>query len=319
MKVREHVCPIDRGEFNRQTDVVPAQKIVRDIVDELLVHCADADCEWSGRRDGLLGHLDSMPGTHQLQARRRTAVNHVHEQVARANADLYLAEFDMVNPSPNDIVSLNVGGTYMMTSRKMLCAHPRSKLAALFSRGFSLRKTHDGTVFLDRNGESFAELLKWLRYHDDTIPIQEKAVAEARYWGIKVKEPCCRLPELLYSETLRLVEVALHSKVPVSLPRVRMAGFYFGGLVLTGANFRSSCLRGASFAGASLCKTDFRECDLVDVDFSGAVLDGANFGGATVRRTCFSNASVNGTLLPAKFHCKCESVCPFNSCSDQLE
>jgi uncharacterized protein YjbI with pentapeptide repeats len=108
------------------------------------------------------------------------------------------------------------------------------------------------------------------------------------------------LPELTYSETLRLVEVALRNSFPLALPKLRVSGFNVGGLNLNGGKFRWSCLRKA---GVSLLKADFRDCDLTDADFDDAVLDGANFEGAKLRRASFSGASVRDVILPAIVDC----------------
>jgi hypothetical protein len=321
-QVREAICPVDRSEFDREKSIVPAPKIVCCLVDELLVHCADRECQWEGPREALMGHVENLDEKHRMpqpknsQAKLGHKDTHERLRFARDNVESFREDLEKVNPSPADVVRLNVGGVHLMTSRQVLCSQPKSKLASLFSGGFPLRTAEDGTIFLDRNGESFVELIKWLRNSDETSPIPQQAIAEAKYWEIRFKQSCCRLPELTYSETLRLVEVALRNSFPVALPKLRMSGFYFGGLNLNGGKFRCSCLRRASFAGASLIKADFRDCDLTDADFDDAVLDSANFEGAKLRRASFSRASVCDVILPAIVQCKCNSTCAFGRCND---
>jgi hypothetical protein len=321
--VREPLCPVDRTEFDREKSIVPAPKIVCCMVDELVVHCVDRECPWEGPREALMGHVEDLDEKHRMPIPKTSQAHldldkskHEMERLARDNVESFREDLEKVNPSPSDVVTLNVGGLHLMTSRKVLCSQPKSKLASLFSGGFPLRAAEDGTIFLDRNGESFSELIKWLRDSDDTSAIPQQAVAEAKYWEIRFKQSCCRLPELTYSETLRLVEVALRNSCPVALPKLRMSGFYFGGLNLNEGKFRGSCLRRASFAGASLLKADFRDCDLTDADFDDAVLDGANFEGAKLQRASFSRASVRDIILPAIVQCKCNSTCAFGRCND---
>jgi hypothetical protein len=320
--VREAVCPVDRSEFDREKSIVPAPKIVCCLVNELVVYCADRECQWEGPREALMGHVENLDEKHRMpqpknsQAKLGHKDKHEMFRFARDNVESFREDLEKLNPSPADVVRLNVGGVHLMTSRQVLCSQPKSKLASLFSGGFPLRTAEDGTIFLDRNGESFVELIKWLRNSDETSPIPQQAIGEAKYWEIRFKQSCCRLPELSYSETLRLIEVALRNSFPVALPKLRMSGFYFGGLNLNGGKFRCSCLRRASFAGASLIKADFRDCDLTDADFDDAVLDGANFEGAKLRRASFSRASVRDVILPAIVQCKCNSTCAFGRCND---
>ncbi len=308
--VREPLCPVDRAEFDREKSVAPAPKIVCCLVDELVVHCVDTECQWEGPREALMGHVENMDEKHRMPL-PKNSLGHMDKReklrLARGNVESFREDLQKVNPSPNDVVTLNVGGVHLMTSRQVLCSQSKSKLASLFSGGFPLRTAEDGTIFLDRNGESFSELIKWLRNSDETNAIPQQAIGEAKYWEIRFKQSCCRLPELSYPETLRLVEVALRSSCPVALPKLKMSGFYFGGLNLNGAKFRCSCLRKASFAGASLLKADFRDCDLTDADFDDAMLDGANFEGAKLQRTSFSGASVHSPS-------RCSMQMQFNLC-----
>ena len=49
-----------------------------------------------------------------------------------------------------------------MTSRTVLCQVIDSKLASIFDGSYPLKEI-DGSIFLDRNGEVFANVLDYLR------------------------------------------------------------------------------------------------------------------------------------------------------------
>jgi len=60
-------------------------------------------------------------------------------------------------------VKLDVGGVKFSTTTTTLCAYPQSMLAAMFSGRHDLHPDDDGYVFLDRDGELFKYILRWLR------------------------------------------------------------------------------------------------------------------------------------------------------------
>lgn len=56
---------------------------------------------------------------------------------------------------PESIIDLDIGGTHKITTTKTtLCASPNSTLAAMFSGRHQI-PTHNGRVFIDRDGETF--------------------------------------------------------------------------------------------------------------------------------------------------------------------
>jgi len=61
------------------------------------------------------------------------------------------------------IVDLDVGGTHKIsTTKSTLCMVPHSTLAAMFSGRHQL-STHNGRVFIDRDGEPFCAMINFLR------------------------------------------------------------------------------------------------------------------------------------------------------------
>jgi hypothetical protein len=93
----------------------------------------------------------------------------------------------------DEIVQLNVGGTYFTTTRATLCSEAGSMLAAKFSEENNFApplKDENGHVFLDRNPTYFAFLLDYLRLGcrlpqapKDTDML-EAIKAEADYFGL---------------------------------------------------------------------------------------------------------------------------------------
>ncbi|CAF4214695.1 unnamed protein product, partial [Adineta steineri] len=74
-------------------------------------------------------------------------------------------EFGLPLPkqSPNDIISLNVGGEKIVTLRKTLTSVPNSKLARLISSTKGTKYDQLGQPFLDYNPKLFQHLLDQLR------------------------------------------------------------------------------------------------------------------------------------------------------------
>jgi hypothetical protein len=63
----------------------------------------------------------------------------------------------------DDIITLNVGGTLITTTRLTLTSEKESMLASMFSSRYELSKDKDGNIFIDRNPELFKLVLEFLR------------------------------------------------------------------------------------------------------------------------------------------------------------
>jgi hypothetical protein len=61
-----------------------------------------------------------------------------------------------------EIVELDVGGTHITTTLKTLKKFPGSVLEAMFSGRHHLTK-HKGKIFIDRDGETFKDVINYLR------------------------------------------------------------------------------------------------------------------------------------------------------------
>lgn len=90
----------------------------------------------------------------------------------------------------NDIIKLDVGGSYYTTARATLLSEPDTMLSAMFSGNFALKKDSKGRIFIDRDGDAFQYILNYLR--DKVLlvpPAQEpyyllRLYIEARYFSI---------------------------------------------------------------------------------------------------------------------------------------
>ncbi|GIL57285.1 hypothetical protein Vafri_12524 [Volvox africanus] len=110
------------------------------------------------------------------------------EQVKKAEAALCAASRRMASASArmqSDIISLNVGGTSLATSRRTLTLVSDSLLGTMFSGSWDdhLQRDEAGRVFLDYDPSIFSLLLNWLRSQDmggPEVPLWELAVEPAR-------------------------------------------------------------------------------------------------------------------------------------------
>lgn len=93
-----------------------------------------------------------------------------------------------------DIIDLDIGGTHKITTtRSTLCAAKDSSLAAMFSGRHKL-SIHNGRVFLDRDGEAFCSVIKFLR--NSKVPLFDNKIEENAfyeeldYWSIPLDFNC---------------------------------------------------------------------------------------------------------------------------------
>ncbi|XP_015786942.1 BTB/POZ domain-containing protein KCTD3-like [Tetranychus urticae] len=95
-----------------------------------------------------------------------------------------------MNPEPDEIVNLNVGGTRFSTSKRTLLSIPETFFTSLLSDHQQLinsLKDATGAFFIDRDPKVFTVILNYLRtrqlIHLDNIPI-EVLLHEAEFYGL---------------------------------------------------------------------------------------------------------------------------------------
>eukprot|EP00123_Amoebidium_parasiticum_P007451 comp18132_c0_seq1/m.18848 comp18132_c0_seq1/g.18848 ORF comp18132_c0_seq1/g.18848 comp18132_c0_seq1/m.18848 type:complete len:513 (-) comp18132_c0_seq1:33-1571(-) len=100
------------------------------------------------------------------------------------------------NAKACDIITLNVGGQPITTTRSTLCRLPDSMLAAMFSGRHRLATDKEGRYFIDRDPKYFAHVLNYLR-SDCTRPPKitckdederERVLEEFQYFCISTED-----------------------------------------------------------------------------------------------------------------------------------
>ena len=89
----------------------------------------------------------------------------------------------------SDLIYLNVGGTKYTTTRNTLTKYPQSLLGRMFDKECPFKLTFDkeNNVFLDRDGEMFKYILRYLR--DNRLPPSKKMSyfeTEAEYFCLPI-------------------------------------------------------------------------------------------------------------------------------------
>lgn len=89
----------------------------------------------------------------------------------------------------SDMISLNVGGVRYSTTRLALCRYEESMLGVLLSGRHTIKLDEEGSVFLDRNGATFALVLDFLREPSAFVPPAEedqrqRLLVEADYFRL---------------------------------------------------------------------------------------------------------------------------------------
>ena len=85
------------------------------------------------------------------------------------------------NKKENDILDLNIGGTHSITtSRNTLIKYKNSALATLFTGEKELPK-YNGKIFIDREGESFINLINFLR--TGKFPVLKNDIEESKFFS----------------------------------------------------------------------------------------------------------------------------------------
>ena len=112
--------------------------------------------------------------------------------VSNYNTNITQYKTTLQYPS-TDIIDLNIGGTFTTsTSKQTLTKYPHSALAKMFSGKYKLQ-THNGRVFIDRDGRIFQYVLSYLRNgtlppFDENDSLKESFYNELDYWQIPLTD-----------------------------------------------------------------------------------------------------------------------------------
>lgn len=104
-------------------------------------------------------------------------------------------QLNQASCADDEIVKLNIGGTVeVQVAIRTLTADEHSRLAKLFSQGHRRHVLEDGSVFIDRDGETFLLVIQYLRDGKRTLPEfrsdreYKMFLRELDYWKIKAMQ-----------------------------------------------------------------------------------------------------------------------------------
>jgi hypothetical protein len=116
----------------------------------------------------------------------------IEETVAIAANDLNEWEQLKANLSKTRLsgrVLLDVGGREFSTMVETLTGEKDTFFTALFSKQWDLEKDEKGRIFIDRNGDLFAEILDFMRNPDEFIlpdeRLRKRLIGEAKFYKLK--------------------------------------------------------------------------------------------------------------------------------------
>jgi len=195
-----------------------------------------------------------------------------------------------VNTPAKDIVRINAGGTLVLTSTHTLTRFPDSRLAAMFSGSYELARDSDQCVFIDRDGESFTALIKWLRSNCNGALLTDDVQREAQYWEVPLELGKSCLAKVSQATVLQYLAMAVGTNGRLVLTGCDLRGIHFGGV-----DFKS----GPNFCGCDLSNANFSSAKLYDANFTGCKLFNTNFEGASfdLEDTCYGHVQFNQAQL----------------------
>jgi hypothetical protein len=109
----------------------------------------------------------------------------------RSALDAELRAMQKVQQAQESVVELNVGGQRYSTSLATLRRCPGTMLDAMFSGRYEVKRSEDGSLFIDRDGQWFGYVLEYLR--DGVVKAEGRETLrhvkqEFDYFGIELHE-----------------------------------------------------------------------------------------------------------------------------------
>ena len=221
------------------------------------------------------------------------------------------------------IVTLNVGGTKYTTSLSTLTKYPDSMLGAMFSGRHVLPQQEDGSFFIDRDGDTFNNILSYIRDKNivlSTIPLLSKEVRlrlqyEAKFYQLQELEDilsvvdtpnkcnmydCCRSKfcrNIRFQTKGRAEEIALDYEPYQPFRRIPHPTYAIGGeITIEKVKVNRDISNTFYFKKA----VTFLNCNLSEVSFDCCCFDApVSFEGCLMQGTSFQNVS---GLVKQKVH-----------------
>ena len=206
------------------------------------------------------------------------------------------------------MITLNVGGELYSTSRSTLCTQKDSMLAAMFSGHHKLKKTENGSYFIDADGKHFRIILNYLRgriiYSTDLLEDRKTLMElkkEADFYnlaGLKdlidiCLERCGSVTDEMKHDCIESTDDRnFVTKKKVNFERADFSNCCFENVTFRHvANFNSANLANTSFSGCTFLENvSFKNAELVQAKFTECKVHEdvtICFDGANLDKCCF--------------------------------
>ena len=212
------------------------------------------------------------------------------------------------------MITLNVGGELYSTSRSTLCTQKDSMLAAMFSGHHKLKKTENGSYFIDADGKHFRIILNYLRgriiYSTDLLEDRKTLMElkkEADFYnlaGLKdlidiCLERCGSVTDEMKHDCIESTDDRnFVTKKKVNFERADFSNCCFENVTFRHvANFNSTNLANTSFSGCTFLENvSFKNAELVQAKFTKCKVHEdvtICFDGANLDECCFFERFIN--------------------------
>ena len=235
-----------------------------------------------------------------------------------------MEDMELINHDQGNIIKLNVGGKYYVTSRATLCADKNSMLGAMFSGIHNVTKFEDDAYFIDADGKYFRYILNFLRgkIKDDSFLPRDPLVlhqikVEANFFQVR------GLEDMIETSLQKNLEVeqtsinkgpalkqeyidSLFQQDPLdhSFSRATIIPLHFDHLNLDKVSFDHYHFRhDVSFRNCSLVEASFRSCNFKK---------SADFCNADLRRCDFRHSNIDMSFI----ECYTSGNFKFNGCKN---
>jgi hypothetical protein len=152
---------------------------------DALLHKLEGDLRASCDAAMALARVQLEGGLADLAREREKGFDEVNKErskglaeVAKEKADLHreIAAMQKQQEAQQGRVVLDIGGYRYTTSLQTLRRLPGTFFDAYFSGRYTMDRSEDGSIFIDRDGKHFGQVLEYLR--DGVVSVAEKDVSE---------------------------------------------------------------------------------------------------------------------------------------------
>jgi hypothetical protein len=160
---------IDRSEEKMKSDLEESEKRQRLLAEDEKSSMENIERETKKERESV-----EIVGQSAILDHRKEA------EVVQEKRKKWEMEKKQYTRTLEKIVTLNVGGTKYTTSLSTLTKYPDSMLGVMFSGRHALPQQEDGSFFIDRDGDTFSNILSYLRDRSIILSIIPRLSDEVR-------------------------------------------------------------------------------------------------------------------------------------------